>query len=86
MAIKRIPEGDIYLTQEEDMKPKTAWAWLSKPGHNLISYGNGGQFQYPIFYTRREARDWATKTCGSPGQLTRLVKVTIRAASTTTKR
>lgn len=61
------------------MKTKQAWAWLSKPGHHLISYGNGeGQFQYPIFYTRREARDWAARVCGNPQQLTKLVKVRIR--------
>lgn len=62
---------------------KRVWAWLSKPGHNIISYGNGeGQFQYPIFYTRREARAWADKVCGNPQNLTRLVKAEIRVPST----
>lgn len=65
------------------VKPKIAWAWLSKPGHNLTSYGNGeGQFQYPLFYTRREARSWASKVCGNPDNLTKLVKVTVRLSST----
>lgn len=62
------------------MKTKQAWACLSKPGHALISYGNGeGQFQYPIFYTRREARAWIKTACGNPNNVTRIVKVTIRA-------
>lgn len=64
------------------MRTIQAWACLSKPGHNLISYGNGHQFQYPIFYTRREARDWVNTLCGNPGQVTRIVKVKISARST----
>ena len=43
-----------------------AWAVLvpqtsdDQPGQ-LIPYGNGEQWQYPIFFNRREARAWRNK-------------------------
>ena len=45
------------------MKPKIAWAVLNstrdeeEPGQ-LSAYGNGAQWQIPIFYSRREAIAW----------------------------
>lgn len=45
------------------MKPKIAWAVLNstrdeeEPGQ-LMAYGNGAQWQLPIFYSRKEAISW----------------------------
>lgn len=58
-----------------------AWAWLSlEDGSNkpeLVSYGNGAQYQFPIFLTRQEAITWKKDGCGTPGMLYRIAEVTI---------
>lgn len=59
-----------------------AWAWLSYDDRDgpveLLAYGNGAQFQFPIFNTRQEALNWKKSGCGTPGMLYRIVKVTIQ--------
>lgn len=50
------------------------WVWLTKRG-KIVPYGNGhGQFQYPIFDRKAEAKQWHEQTCGNPGHATQLVK------------
>lgn len=42
------------------MKPKseiTVWAVLGSEGM-LVPFGNGKQFQYPIFHSKKEAMEW----------------------------
>lgn len=62
------------------MKPVRAWAWVQKNG-NLCEYGNGNEYQYPIFSSSRDARKWRRETCGSPNDVAQLIRVYIRVES-----
>lgn len=51
------------------MKKKIdAWAVLSKHGR-LVPYGNGNQYQYPIFKTLTEANDWRKESTYNRGEV-----------------
>ena len=48
-----------------------AWAVLT-PGETITPYGNGAQFQYPIFGTREEARSWKAEDSYGRGKIVRV--------------
>lgn len=59
-----------------------AWAWLSfqdvdSKHSELNEFGNGHQFQFPIFSSKLEAVSWKRQGCGTPGLLDRMVEITI---------
>jgi len=56
------------------IEPVTAWAVLFHG--ELGPWGNGHQFQYPIFFTRREAREWQRghSWCG----MTSIIRVIVK--------
>lgn len=52
-----------------------AWGVLSHPRFKkarLTTWGNGFQFQYPIFATRTEAAAWRDEDAFQRGKLTRV--------------
>lgn len=57
-------------------KPVKAWAATFNNGE-LAAFGNGKQWQFPIFPTRKEARDWVADALPKP---IRIVRVTIAEA------
>jgi hypothetical protein len=65
--------------------PKIAWAVISsKKCPAIIPYGNGSQFQYPIFPTRADALDWVNKDCGNPHFVAFIARVNINELRATT--
>ena len=40
------------------MKKTRIRAWAVIMGKDFAAWGNGSQFQYPIFTTRKEAKSW----------------------------
>ena len=59
-----------------------AWAWMAYADSDarLASwrdFGNGRQYQLPVFTTKKDALDWKEDGCGQPGLLTRLSRVKI---------
>lgn len=60
-----------------------AWVWLSYADSDskrasFREFGNGRQYQFPVFGSRKEALDWKSDGCGVPGLLARLARVQIR--------
>jgi len=59
------------------MKPVRGWAvlspqtWEENPGE-LTAYGNGAQFQFPIFPTRKEAVTWKAESTWDRGRIVRV--------------
>ena len=58
------------------MKPVTAWAVLDHRDRELDAWSNDRQYQYPVFYSRKEARAWQREW---PAERGKVVRVTIRA-------
>jgi len=60
------------------VKPVYAWAVLSagRRTSQLTPYGNGSQFQYPIFSTRKEAKAWKDEADWERGECP-IIKVVI---------
>ena len=59
-----------------------AWMWLSYPDTDakratFRAFGNGRQYQLPVFDSRKDAVDWQKDGCGQPGLLYRLARVRI---------
>jgi len=40
------------------MAKKSVQAWAVLFGDELVSWSNGAEFQYPIFYSQHEAKAW----------------------------
>lgn len=53
-------------------KPVKAWAAYFKNGE-LAPFGNGKQWQFPIFPSRKEARDWVTDALPKPIRIVRVI-------------
>ena len=48
-----------------------AWAVLERVERRLVPFGNGKQFQLPIFHTRAEAKEWVRDMPDSRGRIVR---------------
>ena len=52
------------------MKLKMVKVWaFAKPNGRIVAYGNGAQFQLPIFQTRKDAKDWQAESPWDRGEL-----------------
>ncbi len=52
--------------------PVRAWAVQNSEGR-LVAYGNGGQWQLPIFPTRKEAKAWQKESPWDRGKIVSVV-------------
>ena len=69
------------------MKPKRWKMWAALCRRNsLIAFGNGKQFQYPLFITRKEAVQWVNEDCGNPDAIQTFSRVEVRELPTKRRR
>ena len=61
-------------------KPRSVKAWgVRNEKERFVAYGNGAQFQFPIFPTRKAAKAWQQESPWDRGELS-IVRVTISGA------
>lgn len=60
------------------VKPRF-YDYYNNPNHQFVlePWGNGSQLQFPIFSTRKEAREWANKYPRRQDCCARIVKVRV---------